>query len=69
MVGTLPGVALGDKLRKVNIPPHLRSGNARKRCGNCRFFGRGECMKYGYPVRATQLCDSWAAARGKEQGE
>lgn len=37
----------------------LRRGNARARCGLCRFFARGECVKYGVPVRPTELCDSF----------
>lgn len=63
-------MALGLKLRDATMPPHLRRGNARKRCELCRHYGRGECMKYGYPVRPNELCDSFAAkAGGKERGK
>lgn len=41
-------------------PPNLRRGNARQRCGLCQFFQAGKCAKYGgYPVRPTQLSDSF----------
>ena len=41
------------------MPPNLRRGNARARCGLCAHFGRGECMKYGVAVKPTALCDSF----------
>jgi hypothetical protein len=55
-------MAIAVKLASKSPPPNLRRGNAKVRCGLCKHFdGRGECMKYGYPVRPTQLCDSFAA--------
>lgn len=57
-------MALGQKLTTATTPPHLRRGNAKQRCALCMHFdGRGECMKYGYPVRPTQLCDSYSPKR------
>lgn len=64
-------MALGQKLSTATPttatkPPNLRRGNARQRCALCKFFdGRGECVKFGYPVRPTQLCDSYAKAATK----
>jgi hypothetical protein len=58
-------MALAERMKKATKPPHLRAGNARRNCGACQFFGRGECMLYGYPVRATQVCDSFKAKETK----
>lgn len=44
-------------------PPHLRIGNAERKCGNCKMFTRASetCWGYGnYPVAWGELCDSWA---------
>lgn len=58
-------VALAQKLGTQKVPPNLRRGNAKQRCALCRHYdGKGECMKFGYPVRPTQLCDAFAAAKG-----
>jgi hypothetical protein len=58
-------VALAERIKKASKPPNLRRGNARQNCGGCQFFGRGECMLYGYPVRASQVCDSFKAKETK----
>jgi hypothetical protein len=55
---------LKKKLRDAvsRIPPNLRRGNARRRCGTCSHFsgGRnGECHKYGVRVRNSELCDAF----------
>lgn len=52
-------MAVAERIPKVVNPPNLRFGNARKRCGGCRFFGRCECLLYGTAARPTQLCDSY----------
>lgn len=57
---TVPVVPrLSQMLANASQPPNLRLGNARKRCGLCARFGRGECMKYGVAVKPTALCDSF----------
>ena len=48
------------------MPPNLRRGNARRRCGLCASFGRGECMKYGVAVKPTALCDSYVSNKEKK---
>jgi hypothetical protein len=62
-------MAVREAMQSKKRPPHLRLGNARQRCGLCKHFratdgsaaGSGVCLLYGgYPVRATQLCDSFA---------
>ena len=60
---------LREAIKGTSVPPNLRRGNARRRCGLCRHFdGKGGCRKYQYPVRPNQLSDSFSAAtsRAKE---
>jgi hypothetical protein len=57
-------MALVERTEQTSKPPNLRLGNARERCGGCLFFGRGECLWHGYPVQASQVCDSFTA-KGK----
>lgn len=59
-------MALGKKLREQERPPNLRRGNARKRCQLCVHFlpTQKKCGLFDYPVKSTQLCDSFEAAGG-----
>lgn len=61
---TVPG--LPQMLASASQPPNLRRGNARARCGLCKHFGRGECMKYGVAVKPTALCDSFQSNKEKK---
>lgn len=56
-------------------PPGLRMGNGHESCANCQFFkptsvSAGTCQKYGdYPVRPSQVCNSWAARPAENQAQ
>lgn len=66
-LATVPGVPrLPQMLASASQPPNLRRGNARARCGLCKHFGRGECMKYGVAVKPTALCDSFQSNKEKK---
>lgn len=55
-------MALASKLQEASVPPNLRRGTAKARCGTCvHYDGRGECIKYGWPVRPTEVCGSYEA--------
>jgi hypothetical protein len=62
---------LSEKLRQSKRPPDLRRGNAKQRCQLCVHFRptQGKCALYDYPVRPTQLCDSFKAAGGGGKGQ
>lgn len=62
---------LDKKLRKAaERPPDLRRGNARERCQLCVHFRptQKKCGLFNWPVRPTQLCDSYEAAGGGKEG-
>ena len=64
---------LGDRLKSQKKPPNLVRGNARKRCGRCKFFSapgerEGRCTLYDWPVRSSLVSDSFKAARRPEGG-
>lgn len=52
------------KAKKAAKPPNLRMASDEKNCGHCRHFGLNVCKLYnGYPVRASQTCDSFSPKR------
>lgn len=57
--------SLRDTIGSKKAPPNLRRGNAKMRCGLCRSFGQGECLKFGIAVRPTELCDAFTPKKEK----
>jgi hypothetical protein len=56
--------SLAERMKDASVPPNLRRGDARARCGRCRFYADGECMKHGFPVRRTEVCDDYEQKDG-----
>jgi hypothetical protein len=72
--GSAPALQRSDLAKRLkkpgSAPPHLRAASRpTQSCGSCKYFkpptlggGPGKCRLYeGYPVRSSQVCDSYAA--------
>lgn len=58
---------LARKIAAGDVPPELRHGTIVARCGSCMHFdGVGECLKHGWPVSSSEVCDDFETEGGTD---
>lgn len=70
-VGKLLGMLadqLQAKLDAGDVPPNLTQGTAVARCQLCKHWepGAAECLLYGFPTRASEVCDDFEDLPGAD---